>query len=56
MASHGVGYADVYKSIWLIVDAINLYPKFRIQFPTSYVDQKQIDWDLITVSVMSMDY
>ena len=34
MSSHGVGYSDVYRSIWLIVDAINLCPDLSISFPS----------------------
>ena len=34
MSSHGVGYSDVYRSIWLIVDTINICPNLSISFPT----------------------
>ena len=34
MSSHGVGYADVYRSIWLVVDTINMCPNLSISFPT----------------------
>ena len=42
MVIHGVGMTDVYKSIWLIVDAVNLCPSFRIVFPTCHEQQKNI--------------
>ena len=41
MSSHGIGYNDVYNSIWDIVDAINLCVKLRIKFP-SQDEQKRI--------------
>ena len=40
MSSHGIGYNDVYSSIWDIVDAINLCAKLRIKFP-SHDEQKR---------------
>ena len=34
MSSHGVGYSDVYRSVWIIVDTINLCPDLSISFPS----------------------
>ena len=31
--THGVGYNEVYKSVWEIVDAINACPKLQMKFP-----------------------
>ena len=42
MMSHGIGMTDVYKSIWLIVDAVNRCPAFRIVFPTCHQQQREI--------------
>ena len=40
MSSHGIGYNDVYNSVWSIMDAINSCPKLRIEFPTSHEERK----------------
>ena len=42
MSSHGIGYNDVYHSVWRITDAINLCPKLGITFPTCHEEQKNI--------------
>ena len=42
MSSHGVGFNDVYNSIWEIVDAINLCPQITIKFPTYHQKQQYI--------------
>ena len=42
MSSHGVGYTDVYRSVWSIVDAINRCPYFQISHPTCHQKQKEI--------------
>ena len=36
MTSHGVGYSDVYRSIWIIVDMINICPNLSIKFPSRF--------------------
>ena len=36
MSSHGVGYCDVYRSIWMIVDMINTCPNLSIKFPSRF--------------------
>ena len=41
MQTHGVGYDEVYKSVWRIVDAINSCPKLSINFP-DHREQKEI--------------
>ena len=55
MVSHGVGYADVYKSIWLIVDAINMCPEFKISFPTSHANQSEIAAGFAAKSAVGFD-
>ena len=42
MSSHGVGFADVYKSVWLIVDAINQCLHFKISYRTCHQEQREI--------------
>ena len=39
---HGVHYVEVYKSVWLVVDAINQCPELQIHFPTDYEEQHRI--------------
>ena len=36
MTSHGVGYSDVYSSIWMIVNMINTCPTLSIEFPSCF--------------------
>ena len=39
---HGGHYVEVYKSVWLVVDAINQCPELQIRFPTSHEKQREI--------------
>ena len=39
--THGVGYYEVYKSVWIVVDAINSCPRLSIKF-LSYTKQNGI--------------
>ncbi len=39
---HGVGYKEVYISVWQVVDAINICPDLQIVFPASHDEQKKI--------------
>ena len=39
---HGVGYKEVYTSVWQVVDAINLCSELQIVFPTSHEEQRLI--------------
>ena len=41
MQVHGVGYTEVYNSVWQVVDAIHLCPALKIRFP-SYEQQMKI--------------
>ena len=41
--AHGVnGTNEVFKSVWFVVDAINLTNSMNIKFPTSHEDQRRI--------------
>lgn len=40
--NHGVGYGEVYTSVWRITDAINLCPSLQIRFPTDHQEQQEI--------------
>jgi hypothetical protein len=42
IASHGISYTSIWKSIWRIVVAINECEELRIQFPKDHSVQKQI--------------
>ena len=42
MISHGVGYSDVYHSVWEIVDTINLCDNLKIYFSTSHEEQREL--------------
>jgi hypothetical protein len=39
---HGVSNAEVFDSIWLVVDAINQHPELSINFPVSHDEQLQL--------------
>ena len=41
MLSHGIGYSDVYPSVWEIVDTINLCGQLKIKLP-NHEDQSRI--------------
>jgi DDE superfamily endonuclease len=42
LLSFGIGRADVSKSIWNVVDAINLCSGLDLIYPTSHVEQQRI--------------
>ena len=42
MSLHGIGFNDVYGSVWVITDAINTCPKLNFEFPTYHEKQKEI--------------
>ena len=39
---HGVGFDEVMKSVWHVVDAVNQCEKLKIKFPDTHVEQKKI--------------
>ena len=41
MQTHGVGYYEVYTSVWNVVDAINSCPLLSINFP-NHIQQKEL--------------
>lgn len=42
-SNHGVnGTNEVLKSVWMVVDAVNLTPSMNIKFPTSHAEQRII--------------
>jgi hypothetical protein len=40
--THGVSHTEVYKSVWLVVDAVNTCKKLNIEFPSDHVRQREI--------------
>lgn len=40
--AHGCSHSDVYNSVWMVVDAVNLCKKLKIKYPTSYGQQRKI--------------
>ena len=42
MVAYCVGYTEVLKSVWIIVEAVNSCPSFIISYPDSLDKQKQI--------------
>ena len=48
MQTHGVGYDEVYHSVWLVVDAVNQCPTLQLSYPTSTFPSPT--WMSITVN------
>jgi hypothetical protein len=43
MISHNALYCEVYKSVWVVVDAINKHPQFGLKkYPSSQEEQQRI--------------
>ena len=42
MISHNIAYSEVYKSVWLVVDAVNQHPQFHIEYPHLHWKQRDI--------------
>ena len=42
MCSFHISYSEVLASVWIIVDSINAYPQFRINYPDSLEEQQRI--------------
>ena len=42
MQTHGVSNAEVYRSVWMVVDAINACPELQIRFPRDYTAQQEL--------------
>jgi len=42
MESFGIGYSEVYRSLWAVIEAVNKYPPFRIEYPASHQHQQWI--------------
>jgi hypothetical protein len=39
---YGIAVNEVLRSVWRVVDAVNNYPKFRIEYPSCHEEQKKI--------------
>ena len=39
---HGVHYQETMKSVWTIVDLVNLCEKIKIQFPSTHTEQEKV--------------
>lgn len=39
---HGVSHSEVFKSVWLVVDAVHSTPDLDINFPTDHAEQRRI--------------
>ena len=42
MVKFGVSYTSVLDSVWIVVEAINTYPDFFIEYPSDFAEQKRI--------------
>jgi hypothetical protein len=39
---HGVSHSEVFKCVWMVVDAVNQCESLAIKFPTSHIEQRRI--------------
>jgi DDE superfamily endonuclease len=39
---HGIGYTDVFRSVWTVVDAVNACPELDFGYPTDHEQQQEI--------------
>ena len=42
---HGISHSEVYRSVWIVTDAVNNNSTFDIRYPSSHVEQKRIARD-----------
>lgn len=42
METFGIGYSEVYRSLWAVVEAVNTLPEFQIKYPSSHDHQRWI--------------
>ena len=52
---HGVGIRDVYRSVWIVVDAVHKCPDLAIKFPVNHDDQKHIAAEFKAISRAGFD-
>jgi len=52
---HGVSRSEVFRSVWIVVDAINDTPDFDIRFPADHDEQRSIASMFQTVSSAGFD-
>jgi hypothetical protein len=39
---HGIGYTDVLRCVWTVVDAVNACPSLRFGYPVDHDEQQKI--------------
>lgn len=42
MCKYGLGHSDFFRSVWFVVDAVNMVQEFHISYPSSHDEQLQI--------------
>ena len=55
MVNYGIGFTDVFVSVWSVVMAINRCPEFYILYPQSHEEQMKIADDFRNVSSVGFD-
>jgi hypothetical protein len=50
MAKYGLSHASVYESIWAVVEAVNTFDEFGIEYPASEIAQLKIAEEFEKVS------
>ena len=51
----GISNSEVYKSLWLVVDAINKTTEFDIVYPSSHEEQREISQGFQSMSEANFD-
>ena len=51
---HGVHYQETMKSVWTIVDLVNLCEKIKIQFPSTHTEQEKVTFKYCYIELKSL--
>ena len=55
MVNFGIGYTDVFVSVWSVVMAINRLPEFYISYPVCHKKQREIAASCCEASCVVLD-
>lgn len=55
VCKYGISHTDVYVSVWMVVDAINMHPDFAIKFPDTDEEQEKVAEGFKKISSAGID-
>ena len=55
MVNYGIGFNNMFVSVWSVVMAVNLCPDFYILYPQLHAEQMEIAESFCTVSSVGFD-